>query len=81
MTIAPDASFRIQYDSESGDLYFSYLPEGEELVIDPLEEDFPENDVVDAGRDDEANVGDDDEHMDVEDEDEEIRQTKRPKLR
>lgn len=82
LTIADDASFRIQYNSENGKLYFSYLPEGEEMLTAPLDDYSVEDEAVDGGRVEvEANGADDDVDMDVEDEDEEIRQTKRPKLR
>ena len=52
------------------------------MLTAPLDDYSVEDEAFDGGRVEvEANGADDDVGMDVEDEDEEIRQTKRPKLR
>jgi hypothetical protein len=83
LTTSPDASYRIQYNTMNGRLYFSYLPEGEELLTVPVEE--PDDEVGEGMEDGEAEYDDDDDdddedHMDIDDEDEEIRVVKRPKV-
>jgi len=44
LTVTPEASYRIQYDSLKARIFFSYLPEGETLLTVPQEEDAIEED-------------------------------------
>jgi basic membrane lipoprotein Med (substrate-binding protein (PBP1-ABC) superfamily) len=83
--MSPDAAFRIQYNITNGRLYFSYLPQSETLwTVAGNDEDESNDDSSDGGMED-ANVesDDDDEEglMDVEDEEEDLRQVKRTKLK
>jgi hypothetical protein len=85
MATAPDACYRIQYNSVSGNLCFSYLPEGDELLTAPIDDEATEDEDMsgEAGDNVEDSPGEDedeDQRMDVEDEDEEIRQPKRIKI-
>jgi hypothetical protein len=82
LALSPDAAFRIQYNSSNGRLYFSYLPEGEELSTVPTGDDDDDDD--DEAMEDgevESDDDDDDDVMDVEDEEEDLRQVKRMKVK
>jgi hypothetical protein len=82
LTIAPDASYRIQYNTESGKLYFCYLPEGEELLTVSLGDEQDADDVLEDVEAEDVEVGVDDGRMDVEDEEEDIqRRAKKPKFK
>jgi hypothetical protein len=89
LAISPEASFRIQYNITNGRLYFSYLPQSETLsTVAGDDEDGTDDDLSDEGMED-GNVesedddeeDDDDGLMDVEDEEEDLRQVKRNKLK
>lgn len=82
LSISRDVSYRIQYNSSNGRLYFSYLPEGQELSLVPAGDDDDDDDddeVMDDGGLD-TDDDDDDDIMDVEDEEEDLRRVKRQKL-
>lgn len=87
MALSSDAAFRIQYNITNGRLYFSYLPQGETLsTVAGDDEDGSDDDLSDEGVEDanvESDDDDDDEDglMDVEDEEEDLRQVKRNKLK
>jgi histone deacetylase complex regulatory component SIN3 len=83
LALSPDAAFRIQYNSSNGRLYFSYLPEGEELSTVPTGDDDDDDDDDEAMEDGEveSDLDDDDDAMDVEDEEEDLRQIKRMKVK
>jgi hypothetical protein len=88
LTISPDAAFRIQHNTMNGRLYFSYLPESETLATvagdDDDDDDDEDNEAMEDG-DVESSIDDedddDDDLMDVEDEEEDLRQAKRSKLK
>jgi len=88
LSLSRDASFRIQYNVSNGRLYFSYLPQSEYLsTVAGDDEDGSDDDLSDEGMED-ANVESDDDDdddedglMDVEDEEEDLRQVKRTKLK
>lgn len=87
LALSPDAAFRIQYNSSNGRLYFSYLPEGEELSTVPADNDDDDSDDDDNNAMEDGEVesdpsdDDDDDMMDVEDEEEDLREIKRMKVR
>ncbi|KAL3918541.1 MAG: hypothetical protein SGILL_004187 [Bacillariaceae sp.] len=78
LVISPEVSYRIQYNATNGRLYFSYLPEGDELSTVPVGDDDDDDEVMEDGE-----VGDefddDDDDMDVENEEEDLRAAKRVK--
>jgi hypothetical protein len=78
--ISPDVSYRVQYNSANGRLYFSYLPEGEELSTIPTGDDDDDDDESD---DNEVEDDDEDEDdMDLDHEEEDLRrEAKRLKVR
>lgn len=80
LALSKDAAFRIQYNSTNGRLYFSHLPEGEELLTVPNGDDDDDEDDDEVMEDGEV-VSDDDDVMDVEDEEEDLRQIKRMKAK
>ena len=87
LTISSEASYRIQYNDSNGRLYFSYLPQEEDLLTVPVSDDEGDDAMDDDDDDDDrlsssdkSDDDDDDEPMDVEDEDEEIRVIKRPRF-
>lgn len=80
LALSKDAAFRIQYNSTNGRLYFSHLPEGEELLTVPNGDDDDDDDDDEVMEDGEV-VSDDDDVMDVEDEEEDLRQIKRMKAK
>lgn len=78
--ISPDVSYRVQYNSVNGRLYFSYLPEGEELSTIPTGDD--DDDDEDESDDNEVEDDDEDEDdMDLDHEEEDLREVKRLKVR
>ena len=81
LALSPETSYRVQYNTLNGRIYFSYLPENEELSTVPTGDDDDDDD--DEGMEDgevESDMDDDDEDvMDVEDEEEDLRQIKRLK--
>lgn len=81
LSVSPEVAYRIQLNALTGRLYFSYLPEGEVLSTAPLDDDDDDEvmDGADASDDDEI-LDDDDDIMDVEDEEEDLRQVKRQKV-
>ena len=83
--VSAESNYRIQFNTTNGKLYFSYLGEGEELLTLPPADDEPDDDdgMEEGEVDDDDDDDDDDEdvRMDVEDEEEEIRVIKRPKLK
>ena len=89
LAITPDAAFRIQYNTSIGRLYFSYLPESEPLSTEAVGDDDDDDDDddeamedgVESDDEDDDDDDDDDEVMDVEDEEEDLRQVKRTKLK
>lgn len=90
LSISPDAAFRIQYNTTNGRLYFSYLPESEILATvagdDEDDEDDEDDDEEamedgDVESDEDDDDEDDDDAMDVEHEEEDLRQVKRTKLK
>lgn len=84
LTITSDAAFRIQYNVANGRLYFSFLPESEALsTIAGDNEDGSDDDPSDGAMEDGDIDSDDDDDgiMDVEDEEEDLRQVKRAKLK
>jgi len=64
-----EAVYRIQYDLDDGKLFFSYVPESEDMMTAPPQEL--------AG--DDMDMDDDDDSMHVEDEEEDLRAVKRQK--
>ena len=60
--VTPDASYRFQYDTEKAQIFFSYLPEGETLIINPQSEDAMQEDEEHQpnAADNEATMDDDD---------------------
>ena len=85
LAISSEAAFRIQYNTNNGRLYFSYLPESETLATvagdDDNSDDDDEDDEAMEDGDVESSDDDDDDLMDVEDEEEDLRQVKRSKLK
>jgi hypothetical protein len=83
LSLSPEVAYRMQLNASTGNLYFSYLPEGEVLSTAPLDDDDDDDDEVmggaDASSDDE--VDDDDDSLDLEDEEEDLRQVKRLKVK
>lgn len=77
--MSPNVSYRIQYNSSNGRLYFSYLPDGEELSTVPPGDDDEDED--DEEMDDVDDFDDQDEDMDLENEEEDLREAKRMKMR
>jgi hypothetical protein len=79
--ISPDLSYRIQLNTSNGRLYFTYLPEGEELSTVPTGDGGDDED--DDEFMDDKKVGDieddDDDDMDLEHEEEDLRAVKRRK--
>jgi hypothetical protein len=81
LALSPETIFRIQYNTTNGRIYFSYLPESEELSTVPTGDDDDDDDDDDDGMEDgevESDM-DDEDVMDVEDEEEDLRQIKRLK--
>lgn len=63
LSITPEASYRIQYDTSKAHIFFSYLPEGEELLTVPQEDDDMQEDD-DAADDEDAAMKDADDAPD-----------------
>lgn len=82
LSISPDVSYRIQFNTTNGRLYFSYLPKGQELSTVPIEDDDDDDDdeAMEDNDLDSDDDDDDDDVMDVEDEEEDLRQVKRQKI-
>ena len=80
--ISPDVSYRIQLNTTNGRLYFSYLPKGQDLSTVPIEDDDDDDDdeAMEDNDLDSDDDDDDDDVMDVEDEEEDLRQVKRQKI-
>jgi hypothetical protein len=86
LVISRSVSYRIQYNASNGRLYFSYLPMGEELSTVPVgdvdgdddEEDEDDEEMEDGEVEDDF---EDDDDMDLENEEEDLREVKRMKLR
>merc|ERR1719171_192327 len=68
IAISPTAEYRIQYNSSNGRLYFSYLPEGEELSTT---QDGDDEDMEDGEMEDEY-----DDDIDLDNEEEDLREVK-----
>jgi histone deacetylase complex regulatory component SIN3 len=79
LVISPEVSYRIQYNSSSGRLYFSYLPEGEELSTVPMGDHDDDDEGMEDGEIEDDS--DDDDDMDLENEEEDLREAKRMKVR
>ena len=90
LSLSSEASFRIQFNIANGRLYFSYLPKTEALsTVAGDDEEGSDDELSDEGMDD-ANVESDDDDeddddedglIDVEDEEEDLRQVKRIKMK
>ena len=52
LSVTPEASYRIQYDTSKAHIFFSYLPEGETLLTVPQEEDPMQEDEEPADEED-----------------------------
>jgi hypothetical protein len=78
--ISPDASYRIQFNSSNGRLYFSYLPEAEELSTVPTGDDDDDDDDEMEDNEVEDDYEDEDD-MDLDHEEEDLREAKRSKVR
>merc|ERR1719356_1390774 len=81
MTMSSTAEYRIQYNSKLGRLYFSYLPEDEELATslpgdDDDDDDDDDDEMEDGEMDDEY-----EDDMDLDHEEEDLREAKRMKVR
>jgi hypothetical protein len=61
LSLAPDAAYRIQYDTTGEKLYFSYVPKSEELLT------VPQDDIEEA--DEEMNGGGTEDAMEEDEED------------
>jgi hypothetical protein len=81
LVISRDVSYRIQYNASNGRLYFSYLPEGEELSTVPVEDDDDDDEDMEDGEVEDDFEDDDEDDMDLENEEEDLREVKRVKLR
>jgi len=81
LDLSPESSYRIQFNTSNGRLYFSYLPEGEELSTVPVGDDDDDDDDDELMDDGDDPSDDDDDILDVEDEEEDLRQVKRLKLK
>ena len=89
LNVSPHAAFRIQFNTTNGRFYFSYLPESEALSTVAGDDDDDDDDDDDAAMSDgdvessEEDDDDDDEDddMNVENEEEDLRQIKRSKLK
>jgi len=83
LDLTPKAKFRIQLNTSSGRLYYSYLPEDEELstVLVGDDDDDDDDEIMDDADDDmdDDDMDDEDDMLDVEDEEEDLRQIKRLK--
>ena len=60
LSVTPEASYRMQYDTVKGYVYFSYLPEGETLLTVPQDDD-PMQDEEDHIEDEDETIKDVDE--------------------
>jgi len=88
LALSSEASFRIQFNIANGRLYFSYLPQSEALsTVAGDDEEGSDDELSDEGVED-ANVESDDDDdddedglIDVEDEEEDLRQVKRIKMK
>ena len=81
LAMSSAAEYRIQYNSKLGRLYFSYLPEEEELsttLPDDDDDDMEDDDMEDGEMEDDF---DDDDDMDLDHEEEDLREVKRMKVR
>jgi len=77
MAMSSTAEYRIQYNSKLGRLYFSYLPEDEELSTTlPGDDDDDDDDEMEDGEMDDEYEDD----MDLDHEEEDLREAKRMKL-
>jgi hypothetical protein len=76
LVISPEVAYRIQLNSSNGRMYFTYLPEGEELSTVPTG-DVNDDDVMDDEKDDDIEDEDDDDDMDLDHEEEDLRAVKR----
>jgi hypothetical protein len=83
LTISPVVSYRIQYNSSNGRIYFSYLPEGEQLSTEPTGDDDDDDDDDEEIEDGEVEEDDyeDEDDMDLDHEEEDLREAKRMKVR
>ncbi|KAG7369838.1 paired amphipathic helix repeat-containing protein [Nitzschia inconspicua] len=80
LVISSDVSYRIQYNTTNGRLYFSYLPGGEELSTVPVGDDDDDDDDDEEMEDGEAEDDfEDDDDVDLENEEEDLREAKRMK--
>jgi hypothetical protein len=79
--ISPDVSYRIQYNPSNGRLYFSYLPEGEELSTVPMGDDDDDDDDEEMEDGEVEDDYEDEDDMDLDHEEEDLRQVKRMKVR
>jgi len=88
LSLSSEASFRIQFNIANGRLYFSYLPQSEALsTVAGDDEEGSDDELSDEGMDDANGESDDDDDededglIDVEDEEEDLRQVKRIKMK
>ena len=65
LSITPEASYRIQYDTSKAHIFFSYLPESDTLLTVPQEDDDMQEDDEAAEDDDAAMKDADDDGDDV----------------
>ena len=72
---APDASFRIQYDTSTETFFFSYLPRDAELHLSPQAEPMEEDETVEATATDDAESDPIEEY-----ESDDVREAKRPRI-
>lgn len=54
LSVTPEASYRIQYETSKAHIFFSYLPEGETLLTVPQEEDSMQEDEEPVEEEDEV---------------------------
>mmetsp|Transcript_8202 Transcript_8202/g.24251 ORF Transcript_8202/g.24251 Transcript_8202/m.24251 type:complete len:110 (-) Transcript_8202:48-377(-) len=77
MALSATAEYRIQYNTKLGRIYFSYLPEDEELSTTlPGDDDDDDDEMEDGEMDDDY-----DDDMDLDHEEEDLREVKRMKVR
>ena len=56
LSVTPEASYRIQYDTSKAHIFFSYLPEGDALLTVPQEDDSMQEDEEPAEEEEEEDA-------------------------
>mmetsp|Transcript_56377 Transcript_56377/g.136777 ORF Transcript_56377/g.136777 Transcript_56377/m.136777 type:complete len:1195 (-) Transcript_56377:123-3707(-) len=77
LAISPEVSYRIQLNTSNGRMYFTYLPEGEELSTVPTGDADDDEDMDVKKADDIEDDDDDEDDMDLDHEEEDLRAVKR----